>query len=252
MAVNLGIDFTAGQSRRVQDRNSKRAARLVTLKRKTARLQRIRPVAGKRTPTIFCAGPLPEAVYGAAVNGLSDAEVLTLRRCAAQAYTPRARGRSLSRLLLIEGVPTWRANVEVVLEYSRQVWAASLQGAAVADDGTLTLAQISRIWHAEGTETIRPGDGQRRVWAEVKGPMRGSLAITASHRVDDARAVHPARPQRGGPDFDDDDPSAVGNAPETGGDEEPPGPGRREALRNGPQLPRKESGGRAHCIATTR
>ncbi len=181
VATNLGIDCTAGQARRVQNKHSKRAARFVTLKRKTARLQRIRPVAGRRTPYIFCAGPLPEAVYGAAVNGLSDAEVLTLRRCAAQAYTPRARGRSLSRLLLIEGVPTWRAETEVIMEYSRQVWAASLRGAATADDGTMTLAELSRLWHAVDTKSILPKEGQSRAWAEVKGPI--GAAWLSLHRI---------------------------------------------------------------------
>ncbi len=181
VAVNLGIDCTAGQARRVQNKNSKRAARFVTLKRKTARLRRISSVTGKRTPYIFCAGPLPEAVYGAAVNGLSDAEVLTLRRCAAQAYTPRARGRSLSRLLLIEGVPTWRAEVEVVLEYSRQVWAASLRGAEAVDDGSMTLAEISRLWHAISTEDILPRNGQCRAWAEAKGPI--GAAWLSLHRI---------------------------------------------------------------------
>ncbi len=180
-AVNLGVDFAAGQPRRLHGRGSKRAVRLGRLKQKAVRMQRIRSVVGKRMPTIFCAGPLPEAVYGAAVNGMSDAEVLTLRRCAAQAYTPRARGRSLSRLLLLVGVPTWRAEVEVILEYSRQVWQASLLGADVAEDGTLSLAQLSRMWHAVSTKEILPGAGDRRNWAAVRGPI--GAAWLSLHRI---------------------------------------------------------------------
>ncbi len=179
--LNLGVDYAAGQPRRSHGKNCKRKKRLSTMRIKTGKLQKIRAIAGRRTSLIFMAGPLPEATYGAAVNGLSDAEVLAIRRCAAQAYTPRARGRSLSRLLLIEGVPTWRAEVEVILEYSRQVWRSSLLGAETAADGTLTLAQISRLWHAVSSEGLVSADGGRRNWAAVRGPI--GAARLSLHRV---------------------------------------------------------------------
>ncbi len=118
------------------------------LKMKTKRLLRIKSLAGRRTPLIFMAGPLPEAVYGASVNGVSDTEALHLRRCAAQAFSPRAKGRSLSRLQLVVGVPTWRAEIEVILEYARQVWDASLLGGKTPVNGTMTLAEIARLWRA--------------------------------------------------------------------------------------------------------
>jgi hypothetical protein len=90
-APNLGIDYAAGQKRSSHGRRCRRAQRLARLNIKTARLARIRSIAGRRTPLIFLAGPLPEATYGAAVNGLSDREILAIWRNAAQAYTPRAR-----------------------------------------------------------------------------------------------------------------------------------------------------------------
>jgi hypothetical protein len=106
-ALNLGIDFAAGRRRSTQGRMTKRSKRLATLRIKTAKLVRIKAIAGRRTPLIFMAGPLPEGVFGAAVNGLSDKEALAVRRCAAQAFTPRAKGRSLSTLLLLHDMPTW-------------------------------------------------------------------------------------------------------------------------------------------------
>ncbi len=180
-APNLGIDYAAGQRRGTHGSGCRRNQRLARLRIKTCRLARIRSMAGRRAPLIFMAGPLPEATYGAAVNGLSDKEIITIRRNAAQAFTPRARGRSLSRLMLLVGLPTWRAEVEVVLEYARQVWQASLLGPAIPTDGTMTLTELSKIWHAVDTEAIITHDGTRRCWAAVRGPI-GAMWLSL-HRI---------------------------------------------------------------------
>ncbi len=179
--VNLGIDFAAGAVRRDHGVACKRKKRMKVLQIKTKRLLRIRGLAGRRTPLIFLAGPLPEAVYGASVNGVSDAEALQLRRCAAQAYSPRAKGRSLSRLLLIVGVPTWRAEVEVILEYARHVWDASLLGAKTPENGSMTLTEIARLWRAVDFRALLSEDGQRREWGAVRGPL-GAMFLSL-HRV---------------------------------------------------------------------
>ncbi len=180
-APNLGIDFAAGRPRRSHGPRCKRAQRMKKLRSQSFKLARIRALAGKRAPLIFVAGPLPAATYGAAVNGVSDVEALALRRSAALAFTPRARGRSLSRLLHIVGVPTWRAEVEVILEYARQVWQASLLGAVEPTDGTMTLAQLSRLWHAVGTSDLIVDNGRRRNWDAVRGPI-GAMHLSL-HRV---------------------------------------------------------------------
>jgi hypothetical protein len=91
--------------------------------------------------SIFVAGPMAEATYGAAVNGLSDADVLALRRAAAHAYSPRARGRSLKLLMLMAGAPTWKGEIEVVLQFARQVWSATLLAGAPPTGGRLNLPQ---------------------------------------------------------------------------------------------------------------
>ncbi len=170
-APNLGIDFAPGCMRRWHNASGRRAARLNKLNIKVRRLARIRTIAGRRTPNIFMAGPLPEAVYGAAVNGLSDKEVLRVRRAAALSYSPRAKGRSLTRLLAIVGIPTWRAEVEVVLQYAKEVWAAALLGHHKPSTGQLTLADISRLWHAVNPLSGRGGGMKRAAWDSARGPI---------------------------------------------------------------------------------
>ncbi len=125
---------------------------------------------------MFTAGPMAEATYGAAVNGLSDAEVLALRRAAACAYSPRARGRSLVTLMLLNGAPTWKGEVEVVLQYARQVWAATLLGGEAPRSSELTLPMISQAWKRVVDGGIVPATG-RGAWARVRGPV-GALHLT--------------------------------------------------------------------------
>ncbi len=170
-APNLGIDFAPGCMRRWHRTSGKRAARLDRLSIKVKRLARIRTIAGRRTPNIFTAGPLPEAVYGAAVNGLSDKEVLRIRRAAALSYSPRAKGRSLTRLLAIVGIPTWRAEVEVVLQYAKEIWAAAMLGHKKPCTGQLSLADISRLWHAVDPKARMSNCTAQAAWDKATGPI---------------------------------------------------------------------------------
>ncbi len=180
-ALNLGIDYAAGKRRSAHGPGAKRRARLKKLRNQTGRIARLRQIAGRRTPAIFVAGPLPAAVYGAAVNGLSDVEVMKVRRAAAHAYTPRAKGRSLRRLFLMMGVPTWKAEVEPFLQYHKEVWRATLLGHREPVDGQMTLTQIAKLWRAVGTERIFRDEGRRRDWNASRGPI--SAMHLALHRV---------------------------------------------------------------------
>ena len=56
--------------------------------------------AAKLVPT----GIAPAALYGACVTGISDAQLLDLRRTAATTIAPRAQGRSLDVALLLGDV----------------------------------------------------------------------------------------------------------------------------------------------------
>ncbi len=180
-AANLGIDFAAGSVRRTHGPNSRRNQRMARLRRQLGRVARLRTVAGSRTKSIFVSGPLSAATYGAAVNGVTDAEALRLRRAASYAFTPRAKGRSLGRLLLIMGIPTWKAEVSVVLQYAQEVWRAVLLGPARPVDGQLTLPGIDKLWRAVGTASIIKDDGRRRNWGAARGPI--SAVHLTLHRI---------------------------------------------------------------------
>ncbi len=175
-AANLGVDYAAGKPRRCHAASGKRRRRMRRLAAKSKRLARIRQLLGKRATAVFTTGPMAEAVYGAAVNGMSNAEVMALRRAAAHAYSPRARGRSLTALMLLYGVPTWKGEVEVVLQYARQAWAATLLGAALPSGSALTLSQLSKIWHGAKANQMLDLPA-RRAWSSVRGPM-GAMVLT--------------------------------------------------------------------------
>ncbi len=72
--------------------------------------------------------------------------------------------------------------MEVVLEYSRQLWQASLLGGRPSNDGTLTLPEIANIWNAVNTEGIISRDGTKRNWPAVRGPI-GAMRLSL-HRID--------------------------------------------------------------------
>ncbi len=178
---NSGIDYAPGRKRSQHGGGTKRKTRMTRLRRKAKRVEKLRAIAGKRTPAVFVTGPLPEAAYGAAVNGLTDQEVLALRRAAAHAFSPRARGRSLKRLTLLVGIPTWKAEVEIVLQDAKEVWHAVLLGHKEPSTGQMTLPQIAQIWHAIDASAAIAGDGNRRVWGNTRGPIT-SLHLTL-HRI---------------------------------------------------------------------
>ncbi len=211
-AVNLGCDFAPGRRRAVQSQSGKRLRRHIIMKRRARKLAKARRAlgGGRRTRKIFTTGILAAAVHDAAVNGISDREALVLRRTAATACSPRARGRSLALVTLLSGVPTWRAETEIILQYSRQVWASALQGHRKPENGMLTLSEIADAWRAADKTAIFSGnvqdgadgaalrerrppqeegradvmwdsDGRKRLWNEARGPV--SAMLLTLHRI---------------------------------------------------------------------
>ncbi len=177
-ATNLGVDYAAGRSRAALAQSGRRKKRMRTLQLRSRRLARVRSLLGRRAPNIFASGLLAEAEYGAAVNGFTDVEIVKLRRAAAQALTPRARGRSLTRVMLLAKVPTWRAEVAPALQYARQVWEAAIRKTDQLNGG-MTLADISRVWHgAQRDDLLHQG---RRKWTATRGPI--STLMLTLHRV---------------------------------------------------------------------
>ncbi len=140
-AVNLGFDFAPARRRTSHRFSGKRSKRYAALAKRGRKLSGIRKVIGgtKRAKRLFTTGLLAAAVPDAAVHGVSDREALILRRTAALACSPRARGRSLALVTMMNDVPTWRAETEIVLQYARQVWAAASLGPNASKKGTYGL-----------------------------------------------------------------------------------------------------------------
>ncbi len=180
-AVNLGIDFAPGRRRSAQDRCGKRATRLRGLARKLAPFRKICRVVGAKASKIFVAGPLPFAVFGATVNGMTDAEVQKVRRAMATAWSPRARGRSLRMVTLLNRAPTHTAENGAAIHYCREVWRASLLGAAGPQRGELSLGELAELWHAVSIGDHIDIASGRRKWGTSRGPMANALLTL--HRI---------------------------------------------------------------------
>ncbi len=179
-AVNLGIDYAAGRARRALGASGRRRRRMNNLATKSRRLARIRALLGRRAPTVFATGQLAEAEYGAAVHGFTDSEVVKLHRAAAQALTPRARGRSLRRTILLAGAPTWRAETAIIAQYARQVWQAVTRRPEDLNGG-MSLAEIAKTWRGAQNSDIIDADTGRRHWQRTRGPI--SSMMLSLHRI---------------------------------------------------------------------
>ncbi len=136
---------------------------------------------------VYTAGVAPAADYEAAINGISDAEMILLRRAASAAVAPRGRGRSFSMALLMSGAPTWASELAPALQYGRAVWRAST---AVIRDNDLDLGDLSRAWHelndggyfrqllkVKPSGAYGAGGSSIRCWTSSRGPL-GAMALS--------------------------------------------------------------------------
>ncbi len=182
-APNLGADCAAGKRRGGHGRNCKRRARLRTWTGRRGNLRRLRAVLGDKAVTVFATGTLAAMVYAAEVHGLSDQELLKVRRICGAAMRPKARGRSLLTSLALNRDPTWRAGVAPFLHYTRAVWRASLAGNSRRE---MDLPEIRRAWHAVDRGGLVVGGGAggaggKRRWDRVRGPI-GAVHLSL-HRL---------------------------------------------------------------------
>ena len=171
-AVNLGVDFGCGLTRKKWGKSSNRKVRLKAANRRKGRLHVLRLVlGGKRASLIASAGVLSAAIYGAPVNGFSDSELQNLRRLAATAMTPTAQGRSLTALMLVRGDPTWSAAVAPIAQWVRAAWAAEHDPVCVGRG--IDVEFLSKAWHegrASRHSNLVSPVGKAR-WQRVKGPV---------------------------------------------------------------------------------
>ncbi len=189
----LGVDSTAGGKRARLGRTSKKAARLRAALARRGRIQRLRRDVGHRAIRVFRSGVLPAAAYDSPIWGLSDAECLRLRRLAAAAMSPRAKGRSLTRLHLWHGLPTADTENAPIIQYGKMVWRAITRREDAMARGA-SLADLRRMWEAastsfaplaqrmleaRGTDGAAPRRVARRIWAEVRGPLAAAAVSLA-------------------------------------------------------------------------
>ncbi len=189
----LGVDNTAGAARRRLGGKSRKATRLKAALVRKGRLKAIRAVVGRKAGHVFRAGLLPAAAYDAPIWGVSDKEALALRRLAAVAMSPRARGRSLALVHLWHGLPTADAEHAPAVQYSKMVWRAVTRREEAAMRGS-SLSDLSAMWHAarvnfeplvEQIFEERLDDGTvppavaRQIWAQVKGPIAAAAVTLA-------------------------------------------------------------------------
>ncbi len=194
-ATLLGVDNTAAAPRASLRCGSKKSRRLKAALARRKRLQQVQKVVGSRARKVFVAGVRPAATHGAQIWGLDDAEIGKLRRLAAAALRPQARGRSLGLTLLWHDLPTAAAEAAPLLQLSRMIWHAVVRRQDAISRGS-SLADLRRWW-AEASNYFAPLAEQmlskaaelngadlptsftRRLWKQVRGPL-GAAALTAA------------------------------------------------------------------------
>ena len=157
---NLGIDFSAGKPRSHPGCKRTRTLRLKAACGRRHRLSQVAKAGGWRAKRLFSAGVLPAAAFGAEVNGMSETEMLQLRRVEASVMAPRAAGRSLTATLLINDQQSWKAAAAPISQLSRAVWQATVNH----PHNGMSLSEISRAWSA-----ARPAECKK--WSQSRGPL---------------------------------------------------------------------------------
>ena len=160
--TNLGVDYTAGRAVRApgKGRSAKLKERAAAALRKTRRLARLGSMVGRKCVKVFAAGPLAGAVYGSDIFGVSDRELLDLRRMAMAGVKPSAQGRSLSVLSLLEGDPPWRACCAPIIRWAKEVWILQTR----AFDWALGWGELRAGW-----DSVFSRDDHS--WTKVSGPI---------------------------------------------------------------------------------
>eukprot|EP00959_Pyramimonas_sp_CCMP1952_P011562 242636-Pyramimonas_sp.AAC.1 len=122
-SVNLGIDDAAGNCLRIQGRSNKLKIRVKLFQKRATRVANLRSVLGhRRTPGVFTAGPLPGVLYGSEVRGVTDYELLYLRRAAARTIKPSVGGRPVALLPHLIGDPARIGAIAPILRWRKEVF----------------------------------------------------------------------------------------------------------------------------------
>ncbi len=186
-APNLGLDATAAKRRGARATGTLRQGRWRQAVRKRHRLRAIASAVGVKAGKVFVAGVGASAAYHAAVQGLTDAEMIKLRRLAAAAFPPRSRFRSLTLTHLYFDMPTAPAEVAATLQYARAVWTATLLGPAKPRHPGFDLPGIRAAWETvaeridEYVDDRSTDPTKQRRWGRTRGPL--AAAMLELHRA---------------------------------------------------------------------
>jgi len=170
----LGIDFCCGKLHR----HKLMATRKKRLRAVAARRERIAILSkachGKpkaNAHKLVKAGVKPAALYGACVTGITDTQLVCLRRTSAAATAPRAQGRSLDIALQLAGLdPTADATAAPMVRWAQEVWAAT-SGYSTRH---LDLRLLRDGWHG----VLQDAPQQ---WRQVRGPI--GAAVMSARRI---------------------------------------------------------------------
>ena len=123
---DLGVDDSAGRPLRHRGQGATAKQCRATAAARARRFGKKAKTIGHRSRSNWVSGPLPAATQGAEIIGVSDAELLALRRSFASVLKLAAEDGSLSKLLLLEQGPTWLAQVTPIVRWQKEVWNARL------------------------------------------------------------------------------------------------------------------------------
>ena len=110
---------------------------------------------------IYTSGLRPGAVFGAAVNGASDAELKRTRSILSSAHSPSHGGTSLTLKLALHGDPAWKLVVAPALQWSRILW----QAVTDPTNALIDTVELVRLWYA--AEPL-----QATTWRSSTGPLQ--------------------------------------------------------------------------------
>ena len=168
---NLGVDFSVGKKRKSQGAaSSKRAGRFQKGVARKKRVKKVRrAVGGKQAGIVAATGLVVATEYGAAVNGIDDAELHSLRKIGASGMSPSAGGRSLTALMILKGDPAWRAATAPISQWVKVAWQDKnpMHCLKLVTLNDLREAYIERKGVKERLWTV---EGKRK-WKEVRGPI---------------------------------------------------------------------------------
>ena len=115
--------------------------------------------AGNRSNEVARTGLLPQAGFGVAVSGLSDADLDSMRRLQEAGTGGRRRGRNMARQRLVDGDLAATMALEPILE-----WAKEVQATHRREPGACTLGELVAFWKTATAKGIKR-------WADTRGPV---------------------------------------------------------------------------------